>query len=114
MRQIDRPEKGTSIALFDAAVQLLLLLPWGQDAEVKDGRQRWKDGMDGCHDAANNDQCAGRRCAARHGGYKLEAICPLGHLSGHLFHVSAARQGKATQSNADQSAGKANQSLEGP
>ncbi|RSM19022.1 hypothetical protein CDV31_002153 [Fusarium ambrosium] len=28
-------EKGTSIALFDAAVQLLLLLPWGQDAEVE-------------------------------------------------------------------------------
>lgn len=30
MRQIDRSKKGTSIALFDAAVQLLLLLPWGQ------------------------------------------------------------------------------------
>lgn len=51
MRQIDRPEKGTSIALFDAAVQLLLLLPWGQDAEVEsrtavsDGRMEWTDVM---------------------------------------------------------------------
>lgn len=53
MRQIDRPEKekGTSIALFDAAVQLLLLLPWGQDAEVEssmavsEGSMEWTDVM---------------------------------------------------------------------
>lgn len=51
MRQIDRPEKGTSIAFFDAAVQLLLLLPWGQDVEVEssmavsDGRMEWMDVM---------------------------------------------------------------------